>query len=387
MANKLMTFETIRSVRKHPNADKLDIVNVAGYEAIVGRDVYKVGDSCFFVHPDASLPKEQEWAQEFLSFVSPNTRRVKAKNIRGEWSFGLVVPVNKTTLSIIKHNGYEGRDYFFQMAGREVSESFGVTKYEAPLPVDLSVKGPLPFCLRPTDEDRWQNFNPELILDQECTITEKIDGTSLTVYCVLPGHCGNETEDPIMGYCMRNNELKIPSAEEPTTNRYWKACQKSGVFDKLRDYCAKTGMSLAIRGEVYGLGIQTSKNNLWSTVENDVRWFSLMNIQTLEYLPFTVLMELCINSGPSMKTVPVIYVGEKLTKELITRLETAKTLEEENREISFESYELWNDEFRHGSTMTGRVDMFEGVVCQYVDKQTGKVRSFKIMNKPYDEAK
>lgn len=382
MSNKLMTFETIRSVRKHPNADKLDIVNVAGYEAIVGRDVYKVGDPCFFVHPDASLPKDQYWAQKFLPFVSSTTQRVKAKNLRGEWSFGLVIGLHEIEILSKVHH-----------VGEEYSQDHGVTKYEAPLPVDLSVQGPMPFNLIPTDEDRWQNFSPELIIGQMCIGTEKIDGTSLTVFCVLPGDCGNYTEDPIMGYCARNNELKIPGnydpdvrmSYEPTTNRYWDACQKSGIFYKLRDYCMKTGQSLAIRGEIYGHGVQSSKNNLWSTVEKDVRWFSLMNIRTLEYLPFSKLLHFAGDSV--LNTVPVIFTFTVITEELIKKIETARTMKDLCPDDCRDYWIDWNTKNRHNSGVTDREDMFEGVVCQYVDKETGKVRSFKIMNKPYDEAK
>ncbi len=374
MSNKLMTFETIRSVRNHQNADRLDIVNVAGYEAIVGRGMYEVGDLCFFVHPDASLPKEREWSQKFLPFVSSNTQRVKAKNIRGEWSFGLVVSLDELQFRPIVY--YVGVDY---------SDEFGVTKYEAPLPVDLSVKGPLPFNLIPTDEDRYQNFSPELVIGKMGTATEKIDGSSLTVFCVLPGHLYNLTSEPIIGYCARNNELKIPDKENPTTNLYWEACVKSGVFDKLRAHCMKTGMSLAVRGEIHGYGVQSSKNNLWSTVEKDVRWFSLINVQTLEYLPFNELFRFA--SKYELNTVPLLFTFTVLTEELIKKIETAHTMKDLCPNDCGDYWIDWNTKNRHNSGVTDRADMFEGVVFQYVDESTGKVRSFKIMNKPYDEAK
>jgi RNA ligase (TIGR02306 family) len=374
-----MTFECVESVRPHPNADRLDIVRVAGYEAIVGRGVYQVGSKCFLVHPDASLPADREWAQEYLSFVSSTTRRVKAKNIRGEWSFGLVVPFNKVSSDpscyALFTDHWWSTDPKYPKAGTEVSASFGVTKYEAPLPTDLTVKGPLPFCLMPTDEDRYQNLGEAQVLGQVCTVTEKIDGTSLTVYCVLPGHRGyvlaeGGTEDrPILGYCARNNELKIPGVGE--TNRYWDAVKSSNIFKMLEDYCVKTGKSLAIRGEVHGPGIQSGKYNPWSQREKSVSWFSLLDLRTLEYLPFESLLDI-----EDIRTVPYLSCNTVITAEFLRKIETSKTLAEALSATKEE--ELLAPEYNF--------EMFEGVVCQYVD-ENGKVRSFKVMNKVYDEAK
>ena len=82
---KLASIEVIKEVKTHPNADKLDVVKVLGYEAIVPRDKYKVGDLIVFIQPDTVLP-DLPWAQ----FYKAKSNRVKAIRLRQVWSFGVV---------------------------------------------------------------------------------------------------------------------------------------------------------------------------------------------------------------------------------------------------------------------------------------------------------
>src|SRR5699024_2766158 len=104
--NELVTLEVIEKVSKHPNADRLDIVNVAGYQCVTQKDLYEEGDLVAYIRTDTVLP-DAEWAKPYKQY-SPN--RVKAVKLRGEWSEGIIVPI------------------------KEVLNSLGVQKYEAPAP-------------------------------------------------------------------------------------------------------------------------------------------------------------------------------------------------------------------------------------------------------------
>ena len=82
---KLASIERILEVLKHPNADALDIVKVLGYQCIVKKDQYKVGDLVVFIQPDTVLP-DAEWS----AFYKSKSNRVKAIKLRGSWSMGIV---------------------------------------------------------------------------------------------------------------------------------------------------------------------------------------------------------------------------------------------------------------------------------------------------------
>lgn len=157
---KLASIETIKSIEKHPNADALDIATVLGYRCIVGRDAFSPGEKVVLIQPDTVLPDEP-WAEMFRK----RSNRVKACRLRGEWSFGIVMP-----LSTWPQIGFDDI-----VPGTEVSDIIGVTKYEPPAPQDLSAAGHLPTNLPKTDEERWQNIEA-LPFGEVCDITLKVDG-------------------------------------------------------------------------------------------------------------------------------------------------------------------------------------------------------------------
>lgn len=82
MSDRLATIERVLSVEKHPNADKLDIIKVLGYECIVGREHYREGDLVVFVQPDSILPSDRTWATDLLRYTSRG--RIRAVRLRGK---------------------------------------------------------------------------------------------------------------------------------------------------------------------------------------------------------------------------------------------------------------------------------------------------------------
>ena len=89
---KLATIERIDVLRPHPDADRLEIVEVLGYQCVVPKGLHKEGDIIVYIQPDTCLPKDQEWAEEYIRY-SP--KRVKAVRLRGIFSEGVVVPLKK----------------------------------------------------------------------------------------------------------------------------------------------------------------------------------------------------------------------------------------------------------------------------------------------------
>lgn len=43
-------------VTTHPNADKLELTMVGGYQMVIGKDQFKEGDLAVFIQPDSVVP-------------------------------------------------------------------------------------------------------------------------------------------------------------------------------------------------------------------------------------------------------------------------------------------------------------------------------------------
>ena len=181
---------------------------------------------------------------------------------------------------------------------------------------------------------------------------------------------------------MRNWELKIP--DSGTSNRYWSALGDGFALNEFAEYCQTHNLNLALRGEVFGAGVQTNKNNRWSQYpKNGVRWFSALNLDTREYLTFKEfrLLVIKLNEYITQKYsdkhidlfTTVEYWHAVLSQDLINVIEKTKNLEDLVDCIDGEP--LW-------LTNTG---MFEGIVVNW--EKNGHRESFKIINKVYDEGK
>jgi RNA ligase (TIGR02306 family) len=141
------TIELVENVKKHPNADKLSICNILGFQCVTKLDQFKNGDKVVYVRPDTVFPMA-DWATEFRKY---SIKRVKAVKLRGEWSEGVIIPFEALPADL-------SEKLVDANIGDEVSEVIGITHYEPPQPQDLSAKGGLPFGIPKTDEERFENM-------------------------------------------------------------------------------------------------------------------------------------------------------------------------------------------------------------------------------------
>lgn len=82
---------TINFVEHAQNSDNLDVIKFeeTGWQAVVKRDGYKIGDKVWFVPPESVLPFELSEALNVTTYLSKG--RVKVAKLRGNRSEGLVV--------------------------------------------------------------------------------------------------------------------------------------------------------------------------------------------------------------------------------------------------------------------------------------------------------
>lgn len=335
------TIELVENVIDHPNGDRLSICNILGFQCITKRNQFKNGDKVIYVRPDTVFP-EAEWASEYRKY-SP--KRIKAVRLRLHWSDGVIIPFEALPTDI-------GLKLVHANIGDEISELIGVTHYEPPAPQDMSAKGGLPKGIPKTDEERFENMK-YLPYGEIVDVQLKIDGQSCSYFYDI------ETKE--FGVLGRTMEMKYKVVDENgietlNTNRYVENVALYDIENKLRDYCEKEQVSLTIRGESYGAGLQGHEWNPHAKMNKGWAMFSAFLIKEHEYA----------EKGHR-------YYFKKVAEEL--GLPVAPMIEE-NVVLTPELVQKYSVDI---TELNGKV--FEGVVIKT------NTYSFKIINKSYDSNK
>jgi len=115
MSKLIVDVCEITDIKVHPNADKLEIVTIKGWETVVSKGLYKIGQPVVYFPPDCVLPSTmiEEYKLAFLK----DSGRLKTIKLRGVISQGLILG-----LDCLK--GHTVR------VGDNVAKILGVTKYE-----------------------------------------------------------------------------------------------------------------------------------------------------------------------------------------------------------------------------------------------------------------
>ena len=306
---KLASIQKIISIDPHPNADTLEIAKVLGWHVIIKKGEFKSGDEIVYIEVDSVLPKKPEF-----EFLSKYNYRVKTIKLRGVISQGIVFPKSIIGKDIM-NNYHEGDD---------VTDLLNIIKYEPPISANLTgeVLGKFPSFIPKTDEDRITS-NPELFYvykDNPGYITEKVDGSSVTYYM----HEGK------FGMCSRNLELKYDLVNK--NNIIYKYAVENNIEERLKNFCTKNKIDIAIQGEMLGEKIQGNKYKLKG---NKFLVFSVYNITAHKYFPFIEMIKLL--DDLKMDLVPLIPNPKEKFKSIDEMIEFVKTLKSKlNSEIPVE---------------------------------------------------
>lgn len=275
MERKLASIRKIKSLVPIEGADFIELAKIDGWQCIVKKGEFQVGDLCVYFEIDSFLPIEPKY--EFLrksSYKKMGEKegfRLRTIKLKGQLSQGLALPLSS----------FEGLSE--EPVGTDVTERLGVEKYEKPIPPQLSgvVKRYFPSFIRKTDQERVQNISEE-VLRGHWYMTEKLDGTSFTCY----------KYEGEFGVCSRNLELK-----ETEDNLYWRIAREN----KLEELCPE---GFAIQGEIVGPGIQyggyTNKPTLFV--------FHIWDIKAQQYLDLIKAERWTMKLG--LEFVPVLGVVE-----------------------------------------------------------------------------
>lgn len=199
----------IKEIKEHSNADLLEIAVIKGWNCIVKKGEYKVGDVVIYIPPDAILPQPLIEKLNVANYLKgKNKDRVGVAKLRGEMSYGLIIPNEKNW-----------------DVGYNCTEDLGIIKYEPPVKTTIGDAAPEdPMFHRYTDIENINNF-PNLFKDgEEVVVTEKIDGCFREDQKVMMANGEQipiskiEEGDMVLSYD-ENNDVFIPQKVENVISR------------------------------------------------------------------------------------------------------------------------------------------------------------------------
>ena len=179
---KLATIEQIVNIKPIFGANLIELVEVLGWNVVVTKGDYKIGDLCVYIPIDTQINPLVKGFERFAFKNNPTGLvRVNTKRIRGVYSQGLVMGIkdfDPLVQTLINSN---------LTIGFDVSEHIGVTKYSKDLlcgETSLHTSKPFPnHIIDKTDEDNLRTKKECLneLIGKPIYITKKMDGSSMSV--------------------------------------------------------------------------------------------------------------------------------------------------------------------------------------------------------------
>lgn len=248
----------IKDIFKHKNADLLELGVVEGldYQFVMQKGVYKINDLVVYFPVDSLIP--QNILEIFdLGYLSGNEKnRVKTIKLRGEFSQGLVLPLNKFIENNLLDNNIE--------LNTDVTDILGVTKYEVgeykfESGANLVC---LPDCVSVYDIEGYERYplTIEYLKNISCCIMEKVEGTNFAASLI----------DNEYSVLQRNYSIKEIEGHEHT---FWYIYRKKNL-NMFLDYLYNIYRSnhIIIRGELCGPSIQ---KNIYKLQHRNVLFFDI----------------------------------------------------------------------------------------------------------------
>lgn len=326
----MSTFEvlvrTVDGVADHPDADRLSIVRIKGYECVTAKEAdgshrFSVGELVVYVPEAAVIPEDVLKERGFFDhekqkgmLAGKSGDRLKAVRLRGVLSQGL--PFKLVNGSILTR----GDISMPVVVGQDVAEIFGITKYEPVVPAGMGgdVAAAPEFSLG-YDIENDKNF-PGFLDNDEVEATEKLHGTNFRVTYHLtathPDIFGGDVAvaskgSGSKGLVFKNSRENLGPlwpmrpedyAQDKREARRWKFFRwvnrftkwtgykvspprtynkmnlyvqiavEQNLIDSVREYGRKLGKRIDLFGEIFGAGVQDLH---YGTTKPDFRAFDI----------------------------------------------------------------------------------------------------------------
>ena len=413
MARKLASVVEISEILPIEGADKLELAKMKGkgWQVVVQKGEFNVGDLCVYFEIDSFLnPEDERYA--FLKdrclrrFVSKSGNvlreglKIKTIKLRGVLSQGLLMPIGKfvgkeilcdtrpakpedvvsddgTPVTEEELEGVEiSRLFYYQdvteeggaptkkevevLPDADLTELLHVEHYDEvkeqmqpamgnPICADALGKFPSDYIPK-TDEERIQNLGDwfEKMKGRVWQVSCKHDGTSCTIAYSKMIDEGNPEI-----VCSRNLRLK-PESADGKVPVYWQMAKQYDVLAKLKRLAESIGIEYAVQGEIVGPGINKCKNK-----EKTYKFlvFRIYDITNQKWVNPTDTVQMCKSLG--LEHVQIV-------KDNFAFFDEIKTMDDAL-------------EFAEGKTAEGNER--EGVVLKTIDSLP--YASFKIVSNRY----
>ena len=109
---KLASIQKVLEVNPIPKADAIEVIKVLGWEIVVKKGEFQVGDNVVYIEIDSIVPDKPEF-----EFLRDRKFRVRTIKLRGQVSQGICFPLN-----ILPKGNYK--------EGDDVTEVIGIKKYD-----------------------------------------------------------------------------------------------------------------------------------------------------------------------------------------------------------------------------------------------------------------
>ena len=119
MARKLASIQKITDIKPIPDRDRIALATVCGWQVIIQKDQFNIGDLCVFCEIDSVLPEKPEF-----EFLRKNNFRIKTMKMCNTISQGICF-----TLDILPQDKQYKID-------DDVTNIIGVTQYKKTMDIE-----------------------------------------------------------------------------------------------------------------------------------------------------------------------------------------------------------------------------------------------------------
>jgi RNA ligase (TIGR02306 family) len=339
---KLAHVEKIGNIQLIDGSDNIVKATILGWDVIVKKDEFKIGDSCIYIETDSKMKEI-----EIFEFLRSRNFKIKIAKIRGVESYGIVFPLYVLGKENVLEDGYTYDEASNSIVsnyetikleeGTDLTSVMGIVKYDTeegeslekndfkPNPKkskfanmisfwkykifqflkrfdNKSKGGSFPsekYGIKKSDEDRIQSFGEakkESLKGKSFTKFRKMDGSSMTVI--------KHKKDFVV--CSRNLALG-----ESKDNKFWLAVYKYDLRNKMK----KLGRNLAIQVELIGEKIQDNKYGISG---HEIRMFLAYDTDKKRYLTPKESIEISkLLDIPHAEAVDTNFVLNHTVEELI----------------------------------------------------------------------
>jgi RNA ligase (TIGR02306 family) len=321
--NSVCYVGVVTEVKAIEGADNIELGVVGGWNAIIKKGEYTVGEHVVVATTDAVIPQEISDSIGVTNYLRKG-QRVRTVKLRGVYSECLIIPFN--SLPQMKKQFTTGIGYYWK-EGEDLMEHLGIFKYEPPaIQIQLSSGRKLKYHQNPNFGIYYKFPNLKNVAgmfteEDEVEITRKLHGTNarygivkkkkISIWDKVKRFFGNEWVEYEYVYGSHNVEKGSDSQGFYDTDVWRTVADKYKIREKLWDlfkqwkYYYEIEEGIVIYGEIYGAGIQ--KNYDYGLQDIEYAGFDVTINGEYCSLPKSIDIHYNILNLPY---VPILHAGE-----------------------------------------------------------------------------